>query len=298
MHHEEDALNLPAHPFSPLAIATTDAEATDAQLVDMWLHGRSRHTIRAYSRAIARLDAFTGGKPLRAVTLGDLQAFADLLEGEASSRGQALAAVKSLLSFASKLGALPFNVGAALKKPKSRDGLADRIIGESAVQKMLALTTGRDHALVRVLYATGGRVSEIVALRWTHVAEASDGGAFVTLYGKGGKTRTVRVSAETATTLRQLRGAADDDEAFVFAGRSGALDASQAWRIVSAAAARAGIGQNVSPHFMRHAHGSHALERGASIALVRDTLGHASVATTDRYLHARPGESSSRFLAV
>ncbi len=281
---------------APIA-TTTDAGATDVQLVAMWLHGRSAHTIRAYRRAIAQLDVFTGHKPLRALTLGELQAFADSLAGEASSRGQVLAAVKSLLSFASKLGAVPFNVGAALPKPKSRDGLADRIIGESAVAKMLALTTGRDHALVRVLYATGARVSEVVGLRWAHVADATDGGAFVTLYGKGGKTRTTRISPETAAILCELRGDAGA-EAFVFPGRSGALDPSQAWRIVRAAAKRAGLEQNVSPHFLRHAHGSHALGRGASIALVRDTLGHSSVAVTDRYLHARPGESSGKFLAV
>ena len=84
-------------------------------------------------------------------------------------------------------------------------------------------------------------------------------------------------------------------DAFVFPGRTGLLDPAQAWRIVRAAAVRAGIDKPVSPHFLRHAHCSHALDRGAPISLVRDTAGHASVATTDRFLHARPGESSSRF---
>jgi site-specific recombinase XerD len=54
----------------------------------------------------------------------------------------------------------------------------------------------------------------------------------------------------------------------------------------------------VSPHWLQHAHGSHALDRGAPIHLVQATLGHASVATTGKYLHARPKESSSRFLAI
>jgi len=291
-----NALVPASHPAPVARIASADAQATDEQLIGLWLHGRSEHTARAYRRAIERLVTSTSGKPLRAVTLGDLQAFADALDGQPSSRGQAIAAVKSLLSFGSRIGALPFNVGAALRKPKSRDGLADRILGETAIAKMLALTEGRDHALVRVLYATGARVSEAVSLRWSHVATATDGGAFLTLFGKGGKTRTVRVSSETAAVLVDLRGDATED-AFVFAGRGGALNVSQAYRIVRAAAERAGIKKAVSPHFMRHAHGSHALERGASIVLVRDTLGHSSVAVTDRYLHARPGESSSRFLA-
>ncbi len=76
------------------------------------------------------------------------------------------------------------------------------------------------------------------------------------------------------------------------------LDPSAAWRIVRKAAARAGIDGNVSPHWLRHAHASHALERGAPVALVRDTLGHSSVSTTNGYLHARPNDSSARYLAV
>jgi integrase/recombinase XerD len=82
-------------------------------------------------------------------------------------------------------------------------------------------------------------------------------------------------------------------------GRGGSpLDASQAWRIVRAAAKAAGIDRIVSPHWLRHAHASHALDRGAKVTVVRDTLGHSSIAVTDRYAHARPGESSGLSLAV
>jgi integrase/recombinase XerD len=72
----------------------------------------------------------------------------------------------------------------------------------------------------------------------------------------------------------------------------------QAERIVKQAATEAGLknASSVSPHWLRHAHASHAMDRGAKIHLVRGTLGHASVATTGRYLHARPDESSALFL--
>ncbi len=70
------------------------------------------------------------------------------------------------------------------------------------------------------------------------------------------------------------------------------------WRIVRKAARRAGIESNVSPHWFRHAHISHALDRGASMALVRDSVGHSSVSTTNGYLHARPNDSSALYLAV
>ena len=80
--------------------------------------------------------------------------------------------------------------------------------------------------------------------------------------------------------------------------KGGALTARQAQRLVEAAAKRAGLRASVSPHWLRHAHATHALERGAPIHLVAATLGHASVATTGKYLHARPTDSSSRYLAL
>jgi site-specific recombinase XerD len=220
------------------------------------------------------------------------------LAGADSSRGRVLASIKSLLSFAAKLGVIPFNVGAALQKVKSRDTLADRILSEAEIARILALTDGRDHALLRLAYAGGFRVSELVGLRWSDLADANDGTMYATVYGKGGKTRTVRISAATAKVLRGLRGAAPSTGP-VFVGRRGDhLDPSQAWRIVRAAADRASLGKAVSPHWMRHAHASHALDRGAKVTVVRDTLGHSSIAVTDRYAHARPGESSGLSLPI
>jgi integrase/recombinase XerD len=162
---------------------------------------------------------------------------------------------------------------------------------------MLALSDGRDHALVRLAYAGGFRVSELTGIRWSDLADASDGSMYVVVVGKGAKSRTVRVSAATAKVVRALRSDARAN-AYVFAGRRDRLDPSQAWRIVRAAARRAGLEKAVSPHFLRHSHASHALDRGARITLVRDTLGHASLSTTDRYAHARPQESSGLVLPV
>jgi integrase/recombinase XerD len=80
--------------------------------------------------------------------------------------------------------------------------------------------------------------------------------------------------------------------------RGNHLDPVQAWRIVRAAAKRASIEGNVSPHWFRHSHASHALERGATVALVRDTLGHSSLAVTSMYVHAKPDDSSALHLPV
>ncbi len=271
--------------------------STDAQVVAMWLHGKATNTARAYAREASAFSAFVGGAPLPTVTLGDVQAYAEELEGRGlapATRARALAAVKSLLTFAHRIGYTPMNVGAAEKLPRLKLTLAERIVPLETVAAIVAgETNARNRVLVRLLYFGGLRVSEATGLRWRDV-QARKSGAQVTVHGKGEKTRVVLLPAPVAAELETLRGDAGPD-APVFVGRGGALTAGQAWRIVKAAADRAGV-PAVSPHWLRHAHASHALDGGAGIHVVRDTLGHASLATTSRYLHARPGDSSALYL--
>jgi integrase/recombinase XerD len=294
------------------------SEDADARLIALWLHGRSPHTQRAYRTDALRFLVWVG-LPLAAVTLGDVQAFADHVrlapiwsqdESDTdpdtlapASQARILSSVKSLLAFGHRIGILPVDVGAPLRLPHLKNRLAERILAEPDVQRMLVLEPNeRNRTLLRLLYAGGLRVSEICGLTWRDVAPRGEAGQ-ITVLGKGGKTRAVLLSAPTWREIERLRKGAPID-APVFASRkrgadgSRHLDPSQVFRIIRAAARRAGIDLDVSPHWMRHAHASHALDRGAPIHLVQQTLGHASVATTGRYLHARPTESSSRYLGV
>jgi site-specific recombinase XerD len=242
---------------------------------------------------------------LREVTLGDVQAFATALADDKAaltpaSQARALAAVKSLLAFGHRLGYLPFDVGGAVRLPKLRSALAERILSEADVHRLLALEPdARNRTLLCLAYAGGLRVSELVALRWRDLRPRDAGEGQVTVYGKGGKTRAVLLPASVWRDLEALREGAAADDGPVFRSRKGGpLTARQAQRLVDAAARRAGLRAGVSPHWLRHAHATHALERGAPIHIVQATLGHASVATTGRYLHARPTDSSVRYLAV
>ena len=140
-----------------------------------------------------------------------------------------------------------------------------------------------------------------MSLKWQDVREREEGEAQVRIWGKGSKERFVRISAGTWDSLRAIRREGTHEFEFIFAsdyGRRQALSDRAVRELVLSAAHRAGIAKKVSPHWLRHAHASHALDRGAPVHLVQATLGHASVATTGRYLHARPRESSSRFLGV
>jgi integrase/recombinase XerD len=272
----------------------------DTAVVELWLSTKtSAHTRRAYASDVVRFLTFAG-KPIAEVTLADLQAFAATL-GQGSlapaSQNRTLTAVKSLLSFAHETGYVPFNAGAAVKLRPARDNLAQRILDESEVARLIeAAREGRDRVLLKLLYVAGVRVSELCGLRWRDAVARQEGGQ-VTVFGKGGRTRTIRLKPAAWQQLLSIRaGAGIDDPVFRSRRTGGALDPSQVRRIVYAAAEKAGFAQKVSPHWMRHAHASHALDRSAPIHLVQATLGHASVATTGRYLHARPSESSSFYL--
>ncbi len=180
---------------------------TEIHLVNLWLHGRSAHTQRAYRADIGRFLAFVA-TPLPTVTLSDLQAFADALAQQAlapSSRVRTLAAVKSLLAFGQRTGYLPLNVGAALKLPPKKDRLAERILSETQVHRILALEPSkRNQALLRLLYAGGLRVSELAALRWRDL-QPRDDASQVTILGKGGNTRVVPLPASVWQELEGLR---------------------------------------------------------------------------------------------
>ncbi len=288
-------MTLPAHDSVDARGVLTQRTATDEHLVALWLHGRSPHTQRAYRAGVDRFLAFVATS-LPTVTLGDLQAFADALERQTltpSSRVRTLAAVKSLLAFGQRTGYLPLNVGAALKLPPKKDRLAARILSETPVHRLLALEPSqRNQVLLRLLYTGGLRASELPALRWRDLQPRDDAGR-VTIFGKRGKTRVVLLPVSVWHELAGLgRGPA---EAPVFRSRRGGhLDPSAVERIVQKAATRAGIVVKVSPHWLRHA----PRPTLWSAHLVQATLAHASVATTGRYLHARPTDSSARYLVV
>jgi integrase/recombinase XerD len=276
----------------PGALAQAD---TDGRLVAMWLHGRNPLTREAYERDTEAFFAFVQ-KPIRSVTIGDLQCWLDQLQGAPASRARRLAAVKSLLSFATRLNYVPFNVGAAVRAPAVTRVLAERILSEEDVIRLIALERDpRNHALLRLLYIAALRVSEACRLKWGSCRPREIGGQ-ITVTGKRDKVRTILLPTGMWRELVGLKVNAGPHDP-VFRSRQGShLDPVSVERLVKRAALRAGLPKEVSPHWLRHAHCSHALQRGCNPALVRDTAGHADLKVTSVYSHARPNESSALFL--
>ena len=280
-------------------ISSPAEEMTSPDLLALWLrHYASKHTQGAYARDVSRLFKFTG-RPVDLLTTLDLARFSGHLidTGLAPiSRARTLTAVRSLLRFAHRAGVVAQDLADTIRLPRCDTKLAERILAEDQVRRMIdGEVDDRNRTILSLLYTSGLRVSELCGLRRRHLQSRGPTGQII-VTGKGTRTRAVLLPESIWRQLRLLT-AASEAESPVFRSRSGiALDRSRVLQIVREAAQRAGITEPVSPHWLRHAHASHALDHGAPLHLVQATLGHASVATTSRYLHARPDQSSAAYI--
>lgn len=291
---------------------------TDEILIELWLRGHAASTIDGYRADIKMFFEFAR-VPIRELKLPHLLDYKEALENfgfEPNTVARRVKSIKSLLTFAKTTGYTPFNVGAVVKIQDTKNELAERLLTEDQVFSIIHEEkhhSWRNYVLLRLMYATGARVSEICNLKWRDIKPRDETGQ-VTIFGKGRKTRFVLLKPETYKLLRDFR-AGDVFESYVFRSRGGGqkgvkgggkLDTSQVNRIVNAAAVRAGVEtytdeegklrSRVTPHWLRHAHATHSMDNGAPIALIRDTLGHKSITTTSKYAHAHPDDSSAKYL--
>jgi integrase/recombinase XerD len=162
-----------------------------------------------------------------------------------------VAAVKSFLAFAHRVGFTRFNAGPLIKLKKAPRQVAQRILGELAIRKLIDSTNpGRDRLMFEVAYFGGLRVSELVSLTWAQVIKRDSGEAQLEIIGKGSKTRQLLIPAEVAARLFVSRGDAPAS-APVFASvrRPGQPLTERAVNyIVKEAAERAGINPAASIH--------------------------------------------------
>ena len=273
------------------------AALADDVLVRMWLHGRPANTAAGYRRDIRDLLASTG-KPIAEIGVAELQRWADDMAALAPATvRRKLAAAKSLLRYAAETGAIAANPGSALRLGGAAPAAAGReLLAEQVARLIGAETDPRRHALLRLLYVCGLRASEVCGLARRDLAPRPKGAGEAAVLGKGGKTRPVGVPADLWRELVALDPSARPD-APVIPGRNGLpINRKAVHRAVKAAGRRVGL-PKISAHWLRHAHVSHALDRGAPVQVVQQTVGHADLRTTTRYAHVRPGASSSSYLS-
>jgi integrase/recombinase XerD len=269
----------------------------------------ARNTLLSYGRDLNDFSAFLAAlrKDYAAATRADIEAYlADLADrGMArATRARRLAAIRQLYRHAFLEGWRSDDPAALIRGPKKARTLPGSL-GEREVDLLLdaAETRGKDpearlrnRCLMQLLYATGLRVSELVALP---VAAVRGDPRMILVRGKGGRERMVPLSPPARTALADWLAERDAAEeaaaraghgrsAFLFParGRLGHMTREAFFLLVKQLAADAGLDPaKVSPHSLRHAFATHLLANGADLRVIQTLLGHASIATTEIYTH-------------
>lgn len=267
--------------------------------------GLSANTVIAYRRDLTAYGDYLhtrGITDLRLIDESHVSGFAQHLrnpEGSdlsASSLARVLSSVRGLHRFLLEEGQVDTDAAAEVKPPKLGLRLPKAISIES-MEALLAATDGdepasiRDKALLELLYATGARVSEVVALNVDDLSAFWDEGELLRVLGKGGKQRILPVGSYARAAIgrylvrvRPAWSAVGPSTPAVFLGpRGDRLSRQSVWLIIRAAAERAGLAEGISPHTFRHSFATHLLTGGADVRVVQELLGHSSVATTQIY---------------
>jgi integrase/recombinase XerD len=283
---------------------TRDAYRRDLAAYSTWLEHRGVDDLALVQpELLSEYVAEMNGAGLEDATAGEVK---PRYSPETISRR--VSTVRGMHRFLFEEGLLPSYAGSGVRTPKKAQRLP-KALSIAQVEAILAAASGddpvalRDRALLELLYATGARVSEVTALdvddlltgeqrdAWVDPEAALGEGGFLRVTGKGSKQRIVpygsyagRALAAYLVRARPAMVSKGTGTPALFVGPRGARVSRQgAWLIIRAAAERAGITAEVSPHTMRHSFATHLLAGGADVRSVQELLGHASVETTQIY---------------
>ncbi|NBW86045.1 MAG: tyrosine recombinase XerD [Planctomycetia bacterium] len=289
--------------------AVEAAPAATSLLVQRFLdhvrheRGLAANTQAAYRRDLGNFSDWLGGRPAAAISVRDLGDYFAALGRRGLARASVARQAATLRTFYAflQLEGVVTESPAELITAARRDDTMPGTLSPAQVDRLLespesASPVGaRDRALLELLYATGCRASEVSALRLAdvHLAES-----FCKCQGKGSKERVVPLGRRAIQALA----AWCDGPRQAFAARAGGspswallssrgnrLSRMRIWEIVRLHADRAGIPPDIGPHTLRHSFATHLVAGGVDLRHVQEMLGHASIATTQRYTHVDAG---------
>jgi integrase/recombinase XerD len=282
------------------ALSGGDGDVIDAFCDALWLEdGLSKNTLDAYRRDLKLFAHWLHGTRagnLLAATSADIAAYfaARHEDTKASSANRRLSVLKRFYQHAlreRRIAEDPCLRLASAKQPARfvhtvSERQVDALLAAPDVREPLGL---RDRTMLELMYASGLRVSELVALK---IAEVGLNEGVVRVTGKGTKTRLVPFGEQArdwlARYLADARGVilnGQQDDALFVTARGGPMTRQMFWVVVKKAAQRAGIAGPLSPHTLRHAFATHLLNHGADLRVVQLLLGHADISTTQIYTH-------------
>jgi tyrosine recombinase XerC len=259
----------------------------------------SPHTVAAYGRDLGQLAAYleeagAGWKTADNVVLRGFLARLYEDRRKKTSIGRKLAAVRSFYDYAVRRKWVAANPARVLATPRAEKRVPS-FLSEDEMARFLDLPSSdrpldlRDRALLELLYASGIRVGELVAI---DLADMGFAERLVRVRGKGKKERLVPYGRSAAASIEAWRRARSErlgdravGDALFLNYRGGRLTSRSVERIVAKYIRRTAVARHISPHSLRHSFASHLLGRGADLRTIQELLGHASLATTQKYTH-------------
>ncbi len=254
-------------------------EAVQSFITDLALRGYSNHTIKAYRLTMERALKFSG-KNFRKSTTQDLKEFLLFLQRE---KGCSLRTIHRHINALRTFYRLyEMDVADKIQLPKVEKALPTFLnFGEMEIL-LDSIRNTRDLAIVRLLYASGLRVSELVGLD----KDSIEGNVIRVRSGKGRKDRISYIDDGTLELVRMYLEKREDENPALFVNRKGERLTDRYIEIlVKRHAQKAGIRKKVTPHTLRHTFATHLLQNKANIVVIKELLGHASLSTTQIYTH-------------
>lgn len=251
--------------------------------------GLSAHTCAAYGRDLRHFNQVVQ-REIKEVTPLEISLFLSHLKEKryaSSSLCRAVMALKVFFRFLKREGLVEKDVTVYLESPKIWQ-LIPEVLSQDEVMRLLNAPQKdskeglRDRAILHLLYASGVRVSELCML---NIQDVDD--QFVRVKGKGGKERLVPIAKSAVQELDcyLVDGREEGGEALFLSLGGKRVTRFEVWKRVKYYAKKANIEKPISPHTLRHSFATHLLEHDADLRVIQEMLGHANIATTDRYTH-------------
>lgn len=263
--------------------------------------GLSENSLQNYARDLCSLLEFLKEKQcaLEAVNTGSLFLYLTHLRSRgvgSRSLARHISSLRGFFSFLCREQYMDEDPARLLQSPKLPKALP-QVLTRTEIAALLARPNprvklgARDRAMLELLYASGLRVSELIAL---HPLDYDAQAGLLRVFGKGSKERLVPVHYEGQRVLGEYlscwRGEFSPREDYMFLNRSGnGLTRQGVWKLVKRYAREAGIRKEISPHTFRHSFATHLLEGGADLRTVQILLGHADISSTEIYTHVETG---------
>lgn len=254
--------------------------------------GAARNTLLAYGRDLEQAEELIG-TALEAASAAQLAKLGQAWSALApATLARKISALRQFFGFLVEEGLRDDDPTHALPRPATRRPLP-KILTHAEIERLFATAEAeaqsdspaavRMLALLELLYGSGLRATELVSLPLSSVPRDAP---FLTVTGKGGKTRLVPISQRAGAALQRWLGLRPAESPWLFPSRTGHISRVRLFQMLKQLATRADMApEKLSPHVLRHAFATHLLEGGADLRALQTLLGHADISTTQIYTH-------------